>query len=185
MPVRFVRAVFAAVSLFFCALGLALLLWPAAAASVICTLLGVGAVVCGVVKLMGYFSNDLYRLAFQFDLGAGILTVIVGLLLLFHPWDILAMLPVVGGLFILVDSALRLQTSLDARHFGMRKWWVLLLLSACGVLLGTFLLLRPFQSAQALLRLLGLTLAVDGVQNLLAGCYTIKVPRRSSPSDLD
>ena len=185
MPVRAVRAAFAAVSLFFCGLGLVLLIWPDTAAAAVCTLLGAAAVVCGVVKLMGYFSNDLYRLAFQFDLAAGILTVIVGGLLLLRPWDVLALLPVVVGLYILADSVLRLQTSIDARHFGMKKWWAMLLLSVCGALLGTLLLLRPFQSARALVRLMGLTLAVDGVENLLAGLYTIKVPRRSGPSDPD
>ena len=185
MPVRLVRAAFAAISCFFCILGLALLIWPGAAAAALCTLLGGAAVICGAVKLMGYFSNDLYRLAFQFDLAAGILTIIVGLLLLLRPWNVLTALPVVIGLFILADSALRLQTSIDARHFGMKKWWVMLLLSVCGALLGTLLLLRPFQSSLALIRLLGLGLAVDGAQNLLAGLYTIKVPRRSGPADPD
>ena len=73
MPVRFVRIVFAGVSGLFCALGLALLLWPETAAG-LCVLLGAAVIACGAVKLMGYFSDDLYRLAFQFDLAAGLLT---------------------------------------------------------------------------------------------------------------
>lgn len=184
MPVRFVRVIFAGVSGVFCALGLVLLFWPDAAAG-LCVLLGGAVIACGVVKLMGYFSDDLYRLAFQFDLAAGLLTIIVGLLLLLRPWDVLAMLPILFGVFILADSALRLQTSLDARHFGMKKWWVILLFSLCGAVLGTVLLLRPFQSARALIRLTGLTLAADGAENLLAGLYTIKVPRRSGPGERD
>lgn len=184
MSVRLVRILFALVSGLFCALGLALLLWPETAAG-LCALLGGAVLACGAVKLMGYFSNDLYRLAFQFDLAAGILTLVVGLLLLLRPWDVLALLPVLLGLLILADSALRLQTSLDARHFGMKKWWLLLLGSLCGALLGTALLLRPFQSARALIRLTGLALAADGAENLLAGLYTIKVPRRSGPGERD
>ena len=184
MPVRFVRIVFAGVSGLFCALGLALLLWPETAAG-LCVLLGAAVIACGAVKLMGYFSDDLYRLAFQFDLAAGLLTIVVGLLLLLRPWDVLALLPVLLGLFILADSVLRLQTSIDARHFGMKKWWLLLLFSVCGAALGTALLLRPFQSTRALVRLTGLTLAADGAENLLAGLYTIKVPRRSGPGERD
>lgn len=185
MPVRPVRAAFAAVSVLLSALGLALLIWPDTAGAVVCTLLGAAAISCGAVKVVGYFSNDLYRLAFQFDLGAGILTIVVGLLLLLRPWDVLSLIPVVVGLLILADSALRLQTAIDAKHFGMKKWWIILFLSLCGALLGAVLLLRPFQSARALIRLMGLTLAVYGAQNLLAGLYTIKVPRRSGPADRD
>lgn len=184
MPVRFVRVIFAGVSGVFCALGLVLLFRPDTAAG-LCVLLGGAVIACGVVKLMGYFSDDLYRLAFQFDLAAGLLTIIVGLFLLLRPWDVLAMLPILFGVFILADSALRLQTSLDARHFGMKKWWVILLFSLFGAVLGTVLLLRPFQSARALIRLTGLTLAADGAENLLAGLYTIKVPRRSGPGERD
>ena len=48
MPVRFVRIVFAGVSGLFCALGLALLLWPETAAG-LCVLLGAAVIACGAV----------------------------------------------------------------------------------------------------------------------------------------
>lgn len=179
--VRWVRAAFVVISALFAALGLFLLIWPELAAEAICVLLGVAAVACGIIKLMGYFSNDLYRLAFQFDLAAGILTILMGLLLLLHPRDVLALLPVVVGLFILVDSALRLQTAIDAKHFGMSKWWLILAAAAVGIALGAALLLRPFSGVRALVRLMGVSLILDGGENLLVGLYTIKVPRRSGP----
>ncbi len=46
--------------------------------------------------------------------------------------------------------------------------------------MGTLLLLRPFESGLTLVRLLGLTLLLDGGENLLTGLFTVKVPRRSS-----
>lgn len=179
--VRDLKAVFAAVSVVLSAIGVCLLIWPDVSALTVCTVLGVAAVACGIVKLVGYFSNDLYRLAFQFDLAVGVLTILVGALLLLHPEDVLALLPVVVGLVILVESVLRLQTAIDAKHFGMKKWWAILAVSVGGAALGFLLLLRPFESGRALVRLMGLTLLADGVENLLAGLYTIKVPRRSCP----
>lgn len=178
--VKTVKAAFTAVSAALIAVGAALIIWPETSVAVICTALGIAAVAAGAVRLAGYFSNDLYRLAFQFDLAVGILSILLGAVLLLRPEDMLLLLPAAVGLFILVDSVLRLQTAIDAKHFGMDKWWAILLLSAAGAALGLLLLLRPFQSGRVLARMLGLTLAADGAENLLACRYTVKVPRRSS-----
>jgi uncharacterized membrane protein HdeD (DUF308 family) len=175
--VQSVKGVFAATSLVFMILGLCLLLWPDLSALTICVLLGVICMVHGIVRLVGYFANDLYRLAFQFDLAVGILSILIGCVLVFHPRHILALLPVVLGLFILADSALRIQTALDARRFGMSKWWAILLVAIGGVVLGTVLLFSPFEGTRALVRLMGLTLLIDGGECLLTCLYTVKPPR--------
>lgn len=177
--IKCLKAAFAAVSIIIIAIGMCLLIWPEVSAGVICTLIGVVALLYGVVKLIGYFSNDLYRLAFQFDLAAGVLTIVLGALVLLYPQGIISLLPVLAGVFILVESVLRLQTSIDAKHFGMRRWWTILILSLGGTALGILLLLHPFESGRVLVRMMGLTLVIDGAENLLAGLYTIKVPRRS------
>lgn len=178
--IRYLKGVFITLSAVFMAGGLYLLLRPDVAATTICMTLGVLSILYGGVRLAGYFSNDLYRLAFQFDLAVGLLCILIGLILLLHPDRVLVYLPIVTGVFILVDSVLRLQTAADARRFGMSKWWVILISSLGGAVLGMFLLLRPFESGLTLVRLLGLTLLLDGGENLFIGLYTIKVPRRPS-----
>ncbi len=181
--VKCIKAVFAAVSALVVAMGLCLMIWPDVSVKVICLTLGIVAVLCGVIKLAGYFSNDLYRLAFQFDLALGVLTIVLGALLLAYPQGIIGVLPVLAGVFVLIESVLRLQTSIDARHFGMRRWWLILAVSAGGAALGILMLLHPFESGRVLVRMMGLTLAVDGAESLLMGLYTIKAPRRSSAEE--
>jgi len=56
-----------------------------------CMMIGFGA-----VKLMGYFSRDLYRLAFQFDLAYGILLIVLGLIVLLRPVQLVSFV-IVGG----------------------------------------------------------------------------------------
>ncbi len=181
--VKYLKTVFAAVSIAIITMGLCLFVWPDVSLKVICLILGIVAVLYGTIKLVGYFSNDLYRLAFQFDLALGVLTIVLGVLLLAYPKGIIGVLPVLAGVFVLIESVLRLQTSIDARHFGMRRWWSILAVSVGGAALGIVMLLRPFESGRVLVRMMGLTLAIDGVENLLAGLYTIKVPRRSSAEE--
>lgn len=177
---RSIKTGFIAVSAALIALGLWLFVCPGVSSATICVVLGAVSVLYGIIKLLGYFSNDLYCLAFQFDLAVGILSIILGLLLILRPDAVLSFLPTVVGVFILVDSILRFQTSIDAKHFGMDKWWGILLISCVGAVLGTLLLFRPFESAMAMIRLIGLTLMIDGVENLVTCAYTVKVPRRSA-----
>ena len=165
---------------FMAAVGLFLLLFTGLTSVQEAIIISVLCILAGGAKILGYFSNDLYRLACQFDLAVGILSSILGLLLILRPDAVLSFLPTVVGVFILVDSILRFQTSIDAKHFGMDKWWGILLISCAGAVLGVLLLFRPFESAMAMIRLIGLTLMIDGVENLVTCAYTVKVPRRSA-----
>ncbi len=85
----------------------------------------------------------------------------------------------------MADSALRAQTALDAKHFGMGKWWAILAASLAGAAAGTLLLIHPFEGGRAVTRLMGAALVLYGVENLLVCCYTVKVPRRSSADSMD
>lgn len=174
-----IKTAFAAVSAAFIVIGLCLLIWPGISAAAICTVVGIISIACGLIRFIGYFSNDLYSLAFQFDLSVGIMAIVVGCALIAHPSYVLISLPVVIGIFCLMDSILRLQTAIDAKHFGMKKWWVIMMLSVGGAVLGALLLFQPFEGGQALMRLMGVALIFDGVENLMTDLYTVKVPRRA------
>jgi len=66
----------------FCGLGIFLMADPAGAMKVICVIAGLLFIADGIIKIIGYFSRDFYCLAFQFDLGFGILMIAMGILIL-------------------------------------------------------------------------------------------------------
>ena len=83
------------VSVIMVILGLVLVIWPEMSLSVLCYLIGAMLVIGGIVKLIGYFSKDLYRLAFQFDFAFGILSILLGLVFIIHPEHIISILQIV------------------------------------------------------------------------------------------
>lgn len=55
-------------SVLFMVLGACLIIWPDCSMAVFCTAVGIMLIVYGLIKILGYFSRDIYCLAFQFDL---------------------------------------------------------------------------------------------------------------------
>ena len=159
------------------ALGIVLLIWPGVSLRVLCTLLGVLVLLFGAVKLFSYFCEDRFDLAFQCDFALGLFAVVAGLLMVARPGSVVAALHILLGVYILVDGAFKLQTALDARRFGLNRWWSVLLLALLTCACGLLLVLSPFDGARALTRLLGLALVVDGVQNFGVIIYTVRPGR--------
>ena len=56
-----------------CAFGILLIVMPDMSNTILGLVCGTIMLLFGIVKLVGYFSKDLYRLAFQYDLAFGLL----------------------------------------------------------------------------------------------------------------
>lgn len=172
------KSAYVAMSVIMLILGLVLVIWPEMSLSALCFIVGIVLLIFGVVKLVSYFSKDLYRLAFQFDLALGIFTLIFGIILIVHPENIVMLLPVIMGVLILLDGVFKIQTAMDARRFGMERWWAIMLLAVVTAIFGLLLVIRPFEGAVTVMILLGITLMVDGVQNLCVVLYTVKISKQ-------
>ena len=133
---------------------------------------------CGIVKFIAYFVNDAYGLAFQFDFALGLFTVIMGLLLFFHPLDMLKLINILVGIFVIVDGAFKLQTAKDARQFGMQYWWMILIFALFTTLAGLLLVFNPLGSMVAVTVLCGIALVLDGIENLYVAIYTVKLVKQ-------
>ena len=72
-PMRAAKTGYIIMSVLLCVLGVVLFVWPGVSVAVIGELLGIGMIVFGAVKVAGYLSRDLFRLAFQYDLAFGLL----------------------------------------------------------------------------------------------------------------
>ena len=182
--IRAAKAGYIALSAAFCALGLLLIVKPGLSADLIGIAVGVALIAFGVVKLVGYFSKDLYRLAFQFDLAFGGLMVAIGALILIRPGTAMNLLCVVMAIEIIADGLFKGQTALDAKRFGLERWWLIALSALVAVGVGVALALRPGQGAQALVVLLGAALLAEGALNLCVALCAVKIVANQQPDGM-
>ena len=176
-----IKALYITISILSLLAGIALVIWPGASVITICYVVGSAAILVGAVRLAGYFSKDSYNLNFQFDFAMGLVFLILGTVLIFHPGDTVAVLHFSVGILVLVDSVFKLQTALDAKHFGLKKWWIMLLCALLCAGLGLVLVILPFRTAEILVRVTGAALAVNSGENILTAGYTVKSKKRVVP----
>ncbi len=185
VPMRTAKTGYIIVSLLLCLFGGMLLCKPDFSTALIGSLAGWLMIAFGIFKLIGYFSRDLYRLAFQFDLAFGVLMLVIGIILLTKPENLLQFICIVTGLSVTADSLLKLQTAADAKRFGIGRWWMILLAGILTGVLGILLLTRPAASANLLVRLFGAVMLAEGILNLVTVLLTVKIVRNQRPDIID
>lgn len=57
------------------------MLLPEMSQMTICISSGIALIAYGIIKVIGYFSNDLYCLAFQCDLACGLFLIVLGIII--------------------------------------------------------------------------------------------------------
>ena len=163
-------------SLLLSLLGLALIIWPETSAETFCIIIGAISLIYGIVKIVEYFTRGAVTYSFfQFDLAGGVFLAIVGAVLLLHPRYILTFLPVVIGFYMIIDGVMKIQTSIDAKRFGLRAWWLILIGALLCEALGVYLLFNPLEGGAVLMIVIGISMLFDGIQNIFSALYTAKM----------
>ena len=131
--------------------------------------------VSSAVHYRDQLSRDLFRLAFQYDLAFGILVLTLGVISMVHPVNTWSYTCIAFGICVLADSLFKVQISLDARVFGIRSWWMILVLAAVAGTFGVLLVFRPSTSSNMMAILIGVSLLADGIMNLATVLSSVKI----------
>ena len=173
------------ISILLCVLGIVLIAVPDFSVTLLCVLGGGIMMLFGLVKIIGYCSKDLYRLAFQFDIAFGILFVVLGFILIIRTDAMVNLICIVMGICVLADALLKIQISIDSRAFGIKKWWLILAMAILTGVAGFLLIFRPSESIQIIMILFGIVLITEGVLNLITILITVKIIRHQMPEVID
>lgn len=184
-PMRIAKIGYIVMSVMFCIAGALFIALPDISITMIGISMGIAMIVFGIVKLVGYFSRDLFRLAFQFDLELGILLLVLGLIVLIRPDDLMTFICIALGISILTDGLFKVQIALDSKRFGIKSWWVILALAVVTGTIGVFLIFRSAKSAQFLTVLLGVSILAEGILNLYTVISTVLIIKHQQPDVIE
>ena len=184
-PMKTAKTGYIIISILLCILGITLIVFPQFSASMLGTLCGIIFIAFGLVKLVGYFSKDLFRLAFQFDFEFGILLIVLGIILLVHPGGLVNFICIAFGISVLGDGLFKIRIAGEAKRFGIEKWWVSFTAAIISSVLGLILIFRPGEGSALLMIFLGLTLLAEGILSLSTVVTMVKIINHQQPDIID
>lgn len=185
LPMRVAKYGYIIVSIVFCIVGLLMMLLPVSSLQIVGYFVGLAMMIFGVIKIIGYFSKDLFRLAFQYDLEFGILLLILGAITLTRPGNIINFICISMGICFIAESLFKIRIALQAKSFGIRNWWMTVLFAVAAVCCGLVLIFRPTEAIQTTVMLLGAALLVEGALNLSIAISFVKIVKHQMPDVIE
>lgn len=180
-PMRTAKIGYIVISSLLCVLGIILFAVPDFSVSAIGFICGALLIAFGIVRLIGYFSKDLYRLAFQYDLAFGIMMMALGTVMVFHPDSLMNFICIALGISFLTDGLFKIQIAVDSKKFGIQKWWIIFSLAIVTVVFGAVLIARPDKSSRILTVLMGICMLCEGILNIGTMITTVKIIKHQQP----
>ena len=182
---QFARSGYIGISCIFYAAAVIYLFFPGLPPMVLSCFSGVILILYGIIKFVGFFSEDLYCLAFRYDMAFGLLLMVAGVLLLVKNVSVAQYLTPGLGWMALLDNLFHIQMSKEARDFGIEEWKLVLGLSIATGVLSVLLILPAFPSPQATHILACIVLLACGAINHCIVMLMVHFPRRSAMSETD
>ena len=163
------------ISVFFLVLGILMLVRPDASFTVICRGLGILAAIFGALRVLQYFIRTPQGVGQRYDLAGGLFCLLIAAALFFRAREVAAILSVIVGIFILIDSVFRLQVALDAHRTGVTAWGMMMILACISLLLGVLLVFDTFRGQAVISIIMGCALIYDALADLFTVFYVSRV----------
>lgn len=107
------------------------------------------------------------------DIVYGIVTIILGIIVIRNPEGIASIIPIVLGISIIISSATKLQYSFELKANNNKLWKTTMVISLISTLCGIVLLFNPFKGAVMFTKVVGTFIVIYSVLDMIS-TFTIK-----------
>lgn len=135
----------------------------------------VGAVLIalGVIGIISYIKELNTEESEQLDLVYGIITIILGAIVIRNPEAIASIIPIVFGLVMIISSSIKINYALNMKSKNNDLWKSTLILALLTTLCGVLLIFRPFEGADLIAKIIGAIILSYAILDIIS-TITIK-----------
>jgi len=137
-------------------------------------IIGAILVAIGTAAIIKYISFINSPAKNEMEIVYGIVTIILGIIVITNPKAIASIIPIVVGLIIVVSSAAKLQCSLELKKEKNEVWKSTLIISIITMLCGILLLFNPFKGAEFLAKIIGILILLYAILDMIS---TVSIKR--------
>ena len=128
-------------------------------------------VLIGVVGIIDYIRKIKTNYKSELDLIYGIVTIILGVLIITHPKSIATIINYVLGVIIIINSASKFNYSLQLKNNSNNIWKTTMLVSILTAICGIVLIFNPFKGATTIVIIIGIIIIVYGVLDIISTLF--------------
>ncbi len=161
------------ISLLMLVLSIFLILKPFKSLEVFVILFSAIIIANGIVSIVSYFSAIRENRLFNLGLLYGLLTILAGVLLFIYRIDVINVLPIILGIWIILSNLFKMQISINLSALDYTGWIWLLLVSILMMVVGVLLIVNPFTTTLAITTIAGIMLLISEIVNLVESIYVL------------
>lgn len=166
-------------SILFIVIGLLLFFKPGDTLKTISYVIGGLILVFGIFGVARFTKSE--KKGLNFDLIYAILSFIAGLIIIFNPEALASIIPIVLGIWIVINSAIKIQYSFYIKSATSNKWKATLIMSLITLVCGIVLLFNPFKAASYVAQAVGLFIMVYAIIDLVES-FMLKTKQNNIPT---
>lgn len=125
-------------------------------------------VAIGVLALLKFYKEVKENDDTGMDLVYGIISVILGIVVISNPKAVASIIPIIMGLLIILNSGTKLQYSIELKKNNNNLWKSTMILSLISTLCGVLLIFNPFKGAAFLTRLIGFLILLYAILDIIS-----------------
>jgi uncharacterized membrane protein HdeD (DUF308 family) len=130
-------------------------------------------VAIGVLAILKYLANLNKNTKNELDIVYGIVSAILGIVVINNPKAIASIIPIVAAFIIIITSANKLQYGLELKVNGNNLWKSTIIISIITIICGILLIFNPFQGAVFITKVVGTLILIYAILDIIS-TLTIK-----------
>ena len=143
------------------------------------TIISISYIIGGILILLGFFGLVDYirkidtETKTSVDLVYGIVTVILGVLIVMNPKAIASIINYVLGIIIVISSAVKLNYAIQLKGNNNSLWKSTIIFSLITTICGLILIFKPFTGAIVATKIIGIIVLIYAILNIIS-TFTIR-----------
>lgn len=147
-------------------LGIIMLIFPSVIRNSISYLIGCLFIFCSILGIVMYVKSSVKS---PFTTASLVLSVILGafgVYVIMNSDVFLSFIPLIAGIFMIIDSINKLSVSFDLKKYGYNRWWFMLIISFALLGMGLLIISNLIEAIDITIMVIGGILIFDAISNI-------------------
>lgn len=123
--------------------------------------------IIGIVPIVNYFKNRIHNFFSSAGLLYGVFSTVAGLMILFNTKILATIIPILSGVWMIVNSVNKIQIAMELRDNKVKSWLITFIFAIIILIAGVFLIINPFASAVLLGKTVGIVIIIYTVLDII------------------